>query len=106
MSKAESLFYQIASEVPEAKLGKMFGADCIKSPSGKAAAVLWQEAVLFKLAPDKIEEALQLEYSSPATHLYAADRPMKGWVKIAWQHSNQWAYFAREAIAYLTTIKK
>ena len=37
------------SNLLEAIEGKMFGAKCIKADNGKAVAILWKNAMLFKL---------------------------------------------------------
>ena len=48
MSQAETLFHEIASEIPDTIEGKMFGALCIKAPNGKACVMYWKEDMIFK----------------------------------------------------------
>ena len=70
MPGSEELFHQIVKEVPGAIEGKMFGASCIKSKNGKAAAIFWKDNVLFKLPEDLLTKALQHDGVKIGTHLY------------------------------------
>lgn len=36
MTKAEELYHEIASQIPNATKGSMFGALCLKAPNNKA----------------------------------------------------------------------
>ena len=103
MKKAEELFHKIASELPGAREGNMFGALCIKAPNGKAIAMLWKNYMIFKLGGQAGEEALSLNGARIGVHLYDPDRPMKGWVQIPLKHSAQWKKYAKIA---LENIKK
>jgi len=105
MTKAEELFHQIVDEVPYAIEGKMFGASCIKSINGKAVAILWKDNMLFKLDEKVQQEALRLKGSRIGSHLYAPDKPMKGWVSLPLKHSDKWANFTKEAISFVKTLK-
>lgn len=104
MSDSEKLFHKIVMEVPEALEGKMFGASCIKSINGKAAAIFWKNNMLFKLGEKEREEALELEGASLGFHLYAPDKPMKGWVFVPTKHSDKWTNFTVKAIAHVRTL--
>jgi len=42
MSPAETLYHELALELPDAKESKMFGSKCLKVPNGKAFAVYWK----------------------------------------------------------------
>ena len=103
MTKSEEFFHQIVSEVPEAIEGKMFGASCIKSINGKAIAILWKDHMLFKLDEKEQQEALQLDGSSIGAHLYAPDKPMKGWISIPFAHSDKWIDYSKKALAFMNT---
>ena len=106
MTSSKELFHQIIDEVPDATEGKMFGAFCIKSINGKAAAILWKDHMLFKLDGKAQQDALKLSGSSIGSHLYAPDKPMRGWVSLPFKHSDKWASFTKKAIAFVTTLGK
>ncbi len=103
MTKSEELFHQIVNEVPDAIEGKMFGASCIKSINGKAVAILWRDNMLFKLDEKAQQVALKLNGSSIGSHLYAPDKPMKGWVSLPFKHSDKWVNFTKKAVAFVKT---
>ncbi len=103
MSESERKFHDIASQIPDAKLGKVFGAQCIKS-GRKAAAILWNSDVLFKLDTNDQKEALSLNGSNVSSHLYAEDKPMNGWVTIPFNHAEKWQYFAEKAVKYVKSL--
>jgi len=106
MTKAEELFHTITREVPEAIEGKLFGAMCIKLKSGKTAAIFWKDCMVFKLDENKQKEALKLKGSKIGSHLYAPEKPMKGWISIPFKHSHTWTDFARKAIVHIKAINK
>ena len=54
MTEAETLFHKIASEIPDTKEGKMFGALCIKALNGKAGVMCWKEFMIFKLDVEQL----------------------------------------------------
>ena len=99
MNKAEELFHQLAKNIPDSKEGKMFGALCLKTSSGKAAAMFWNDSMIFKLDGQAEKEALNLDGARVGTHLYNSNSPMKGWVQIPFKHSAQWKGYAQSAIA-------
>ena len=49
MTKGEELFHKIATEIPDTKESKMFGALCIKAPNGKAGVMFKNDHIVFKL---------------------------------------------------------
>ncbi|NOY48036.1 MAG: hypothetical protein GXO84_07560 [Chlorobi bacterium] len=96
--ESEIAFKRILMELPEAIEGKMFGAKCIKADNGKVVAILWKNTMLFKLNKDDFEEALKLKGSKIGAHLYAPERPMKGWVEVPVTHSKTWINLTKCAI--------
>ena len=106
MTKAETLFHKIVEEVPGAKKGKMFGALCIKAANGKAVAILWKDNMLFRLDRKTELGALKLNGAHPASHLYAPEKPMNGWIELPYKHSDRWTMFTAKAIAFVETLKK
>ncbi len=105
MTRSEELFHQIVNEVPDIIEGKMFGASCIKSENGKAVAILWKENMIFKLDKISRQEALKLDGSGIGSHLYAPDKPMKGWVSLPFKHSAKWAEFTKKAVAFVKALE-
>lgn len=105
MTKSEELFNQIVNQVPDAIEGKMFGASCIKSINGKVVAILWKDNMLFKLDGKSQQEALKLNGSSIGFHLYAPDKPMKGWVSLPIEHSDKWIDFTKKSVVFGMTLK-
>ena len=61
--------------------------------------------MLFKLDDTAQKEALKLAGSRIGSHLYAPDKPMKGWVTLPEIHADNWAYFAQKATAFGMTLK-
>ena len=106
MTKSEKLFHQIIRKLENGFEGKLFGAKCIKSINGKTATFYWQENMVFKLDRESQEEALKLNGSEIGTHLYAPDKPMKGWISIPITHSDKWVNFANKALEYVNELKK
>ena len=105
MSRSEKLYHQIINEIPDASEGKMFGAPCIKSINGKATALLWKNNMLFKLDEKAQQDALKLSGSGIGSHLYAPDKPMKGWISLPLKHSDKWSNFTKKAVAFVATLK-
>ncbi|HTX87610.1 MAG TPA: hypothetical protein VMC08_01385 [Bacteroidales bacterium] len=103
MSRAEALFLKIGKEVPGVKEGKMFGSLCLKTPGGKAAAMLWKDDLVVKLPKQELEKALLLQgakFFEPMDN-----RPMKEWVQIPAAHSVEWARLIRDSVAYVNSLK-
>lgn len=55
MTGAEKHFAELSVEIPEAQQGKMFGALCLKAPTGKAFLLI--ENIAIKLSGSLLEEA-------------------------------------------------
>src|SRR5690349_24706290 len=105
MSPAETLYHQIAAELPDAMESKMFGAKCLKAPNGKALALYWQECMVFKLQGEAAGEAMSLD--GVQVFAPAADRPpMNGWIQVPFDYADRWKEFAESALAYVREIKK
>ena len=104
MSAAETLYHQIAAEMPDAKESKMFGAKCLKAPNGKALAMFWKEYMVFKLTGDAADEALSLDGAQVFTPM--DNRPMNGWIEVTFDYADRWKDLAEEALAYVREIKK
>lgn len=93
--------------MPDAKESKMFGANCIKAPNGKAVAMAWKEAIVFKLEGKEQEKALQLKGAKVFTPMEG--RPMGGWIQIPLTHADKFPEFAAismELVKKIEVIKK
>ncbi len=103
MSSAQELLKKIASEIPGAKLSKMFGADCIKAPNGKAVCMVWKEDMVFKLAGDDEKEAMKIN----GAHVFSPmeGRAMGGWIQISAAHQKLWLTLAKKSMALVSKIK-
>jgi hypothetical protein len=102
MQEAEELYHEIISGVIDAKPGKMFGAQCLKTPNGKAALMYYKGCMVFKLTGDAEKEALALDgahYFDPME-----GRPMNGWVQLDYTHRDKWPYFTRKSIDYVKAL--
>ncbi len=104
MSPAETLYHQIAAELPDAVESKMFGAKCLKAPNGKALAMFWKECMVFKLTGDAADEALSLDGAQVFTP--AENRPMNGWILVPFDYAERWKGLTEEALAYVRKIEK
>lgn len=106
MTKPKDVFHQVINGLTNGVEGIMFGAKCIKSTNGKAAVFYWQENMVFKLDSKTREKALKLNGAIIGSHLYAPDKPMKGWISIPATHSDQWLDFTNKALEYVESLKK
>ena len=106
MNESENMFDQIIKRLPTATEGKMFGARCIKSSNRKTAAFIWKKQMVFKLDVKTQEKALDLAGSKSGVHIYAPDKPMKGWVSIPEMHLGKWLHYAEKALNYVESLNK
>ncbi|TQJ16742.1 hypothetical protein FB475_0847 [Kribbella jejuensis] len=78
--------------------GSMFGMPCLKIGK-KVVAGMFGDAMTFKLPPEALAKALQLdgvEQFDPGM-----GRPMKEWVKIPLDRSDVWPEYAADALEYV-----
>ena len=101
MTNSELLFMQLLKYTPNGVKGTLFGAPCIKSPRGKTAAFYWNNQMVFKLDPASQIEALKLNGAKIGTHIYASEKPMKGWVAIPKKHADKWGSFITYAMKFV-----
>lgn len=95
------LFREIAGAIPDARQGKMFGAECFSAPNGKAVAFFYKGDMVFKLTGEEEKEALSLD----GTHLFGSGgRTMSGWVQVPFDYSDRWHNFAIAAMNYVSKL--
>lgn len=101
---AENYFLELSNEIPDLKAGKMFGALCLKTPNGKAAAMFWKDNIVVKLSGDEYNEARSLD----GTVLFEPmeGRPMKEWVQIPFHYKDRWKHFARVSADSVRNLPK
>lgn len=101
---AEELFHRIARDIPDAKESKMFGALCIKAPNGKAAAMFYDNCMVFKLRDEDEHEAVNLD----GAHVFdpMGNRPMRGWIQVPYAHADRWPELAEKSMEYVRTLQK
>lgn len=104
MTKSEELFNNIAGKIPDATVGKMFGALCIKAPNGKAGVMLYKNGdMIFKMDDDHEAEALKLKDAKIFSPMDG--RPMNGWVQLSPAHAAKWEKYAKVAMDYVRQIE-
>ncbi len=103
MTKAEELFHEIASNIPDAKEGKMFGALFFKATNGKAAALFWKEYMVLKLEGDMLTEESALDGAKIFEP--AAGRHMGGWMQLSYDYKKLWPKYAEKAMEKVRLIK-
>lgn len=104
MTAAETFFTELIKEIPDVKPGKMFGSLCLKTPNGKAGAMLWHDNIVVKLNGATFKEALSLSGSKVFEPMEG--RPMKEWVQISFTHKDQWKKFALISASSVALLKK
>lgn len=87
----ENNFLELAKEIPDLTLGKMFGTLCLKTPNGKAAAMFWKDHIVVKLHGEEYKDALSLDGSLLFEPMEG--RPMKEWVQIPYEYVDKWKYY-------------
>ena len=103
MTKAEELFHNIASELPDVQEGKMFGSMCIKAPNGKAGVMFKDNDIVIKLSGDTLAEALNLNDAKIFDPM--GGRPMGGWVQLTEQHAKKWKHYSAIAMEEVKKIE-
>ncbi|MDO5510728.1 MAG: hypothetical protein Q4F57_08525 [Weeksellaceae bacterium] len=98
----EEHFHHILSQIPNATLGKMFGALAAKLPNGKAGAMYKDQFLLVKRTPEQLGDAAQLagvEVFTPKP-----GRPMNGWYQIPFEHKQHWQSLMQASCADVAAL--
>ena len=99
MTEEEEFFHEVASTIPAAEKGQLFGKPCYKI-GRKAFCCFFNNAMVFKLSGDIYHEALSYD-DAVLFDPSKKQRPMKEWVQVPYHYKDQWARFAKEAAAYV-----
>lgn len=100
----DSVADEMATTSPT-KLSKMFGMPCLKNEYSKAFAGYHRGSMVFKLTNPEHAEALALA----GAHLFDptdANRPMKEWVVVPFEHASKWLALAQAAFRYADKTQK
>lgn len=100
----QELFELAGGKIADAEKSQMFGKPCFKV-LGKAFACFYQNCMVFKLPEEVRTEALHLS-GSVLFDPSGKGRPMKEWVQVTAEHSDQWAIYAQAAYGYVSGIGK
>jgi hypothetical protein len=95
MTQEEQLFYTLGQGLPNAEKSQMFGKPCFKIHK-KAFVSFFENSTVFKLEGDKHKKAMALNMAK-AFDPSGKNRPMKEWVQLSPDHTEQWEYFAKAA---------
>ena len=100
MTKEETLFYSIEEQLEDAEKGQLFGKPCFKVNT-KAIICFFRNEMVFKLTEITHTEALSLDKSQ----LFDASGekwPMKEWVQVPFDYSENWTQYAQSAMKYVS----
>ncbi len=100
MTKEETLYTLIGTQIKYAEQSQMFGKPCFKI-NGKAFVCFYQNQMVFKLPSDTHQEALGLA-GSQLFDPSGKKRPMKEWVQVSFIHFTQWEKYATSAYNYIS----
>jgi len=100
MSKEETLYLSIGQNLKDAEQSQMFGKPCFKV-NKKAFVCFFQNEMVFKLSGETHSEALSLD-GSQLFDPSGKKRPMKEWVQVPFDYSENWAEYAKLAMEYVS----
>ena len=100
MSKEETLYLSIGQNLKDAEQSQMFGKPCFKI-NKKAFVCFFQNEMVFKLSGETHSEALSLD-GSQLFDPSGKKRPMKEWVQVPFDYSENWAEYAKLAMEYVS----
>ncbi len=99
MTKEEELYVSIGQNLNNTEQSQMFGKPCFKI-GGKAFICFFQNEMVFKLTGENHSHALRLD-GSQLFDPSGKKRPMKEWVQVSYDHSDQWIQLATSAMEYV-----
>lgn len=100
---AEEICNKILSEIPDGASGKMFGANAIKTPDGKAGAFFKNDRLIVKIHGNDLSEAEKLDAVKPFSP--KEGNIMNGWVEIPFDHKEYWKKFAEISCAEVAKLE-
>jgi hypothetical protein len=98
MSLAEEYFILLTREIPGIKSGKLFGALCMKTSTGKSVAMYWEETLVVKLQGDSKNSALTLNGIKLFEPMNG--RLMSEWVQIPYLYHDVWKDYILKSLYF------
>ena len=99
MTKENELYISIGQGLKNAEQSQMFGKPCFKM-GGKAFICFFQNEMVFKLNGESHSDALSLD-GSKLFDPSGKKRPMKEWVQVPFDYSDNWTEYAKSAMEYV-----
>jgi hypothetical protein len=99
MTKEEKLYTSTGQNLENAEQSQMFGKPCFKI-GGKAFICFFQNEMVFKLTGESHSDALSLD-GSQLFDPSGKKRPMKEWVQVPFEYSENWIEYAKSAMEYV-----
>lgn len=96
----EEFYISIGQTIEKAEQSQMFGKPCFKI-GGKAFVCFFQNEMVFKLTGEVHSEALSLD-GSQLFDPSGKNRPMKEWVQVPFDYSDNWMGYAKLAMEYVS----
>jgi hypothetical protein len=100
MNKEEEFYISIGQKIENAEQSQMFGKPCFKI-GGKAFVCFFQNEMVFKLTGENHSDALSLD-GSQLFDPSGKKRPMKEWVQVSFDYSDNWNEYAKSAMKYVS----
>ena len=97
--KELELYLKIGKSLKGAEESQLFGKPCFKI-NGKAFICLFEKCMVFKLTGEIHKDALSLD-GSELFDPSKRKRPMKEWIQVPFDYSNNWKKYAVAALAYV-----
>ena len=99
MTKEEEFYISIGQNLKNAEQSQMFGKPCFKI-GGKAFVCFFQNEMVFKLTGESHSDALSLD-GSQLFDPSGKKRPMKEWIQVPIDYSENWTEYAESAMEYV-----
>ena len=99
MTKEEEFYISIGQKIENAEQSQIFGKPCFKI-RGKAFICFFQNEMVFKLNGESHSDALSLD-GSKLFDPSGKKRPMKEWVQVPFDYSDNWTEYAKSAMEYV-----
>lgn len=100
MTKEEEFYISIGQKIKNAEQSQMFGKPCFKI-GGKAFVCFFQNEMVFKLTGETHSDVLSLD-GSQLFDPSGKKRPMKEWVQVSFDYSDNWKEYAIFAMEYVS----
>lgn len=100
MTEEEKLYISIGQKIKDTEQSQMFGKPCFKI-GRKAFVCFFQNEMVFKLKGEAYGDALSLD-GSQLFDPSGKKRPMKEWVQVPFDYSDNWTEYAKSAMEYVS----